>query len=122
VLAALEAAAWVTGGVILTGYTLDELWGVWQQSGEPKTGSKGGEGEGKRFSDKVKDQAREESGGACVFCGTNTTDRPGPNRSETDHAIPKSRQGNNSPDNAQNTCRTCNRGKGARTTGEFLGR
>ncbi|OAI26506.1 hypothetical protein A1356_11255 [Methylomonas koyamae] len=86
----------------------------------PKTGSAGGKGAGKPFSDKVKDQARAESKDTCVFCGTKTTKDPGPTRSEIDHAIPKSRGGNNTIDNAQNTCRTCNRQKGSKTTDEFL--
>jgi RHS repeat-associated protein len=87
---------------------------------KPKPGSVGGKGEGKPFSTKVKDQARAESKDTCVFCGTKTTRQPGPTRSEIDHSIPKSRNGNNSLDNAQNTCRTCNRQKGAKTSGEFL--
>ncbi|MFT7557887.1 MAG: 5-methylcytosine-specific restriction endonuclease McrA [Planctomycetota bacterium] len=41
------------------------------------------------------------------------------NSAEIDHAIPKSKGGNNSIDNAQNTCRTCNRSKGSKTTEEF---
>ncbi|MFC1352011.1 MAG: HNH endonuclease [gamma proteobacterium symbiont of Clathrolucina costata] len=63
---------------------------------------------------------REESRDTCVFCGKKTTREPGPNRSEIDHSIPKSRKGNNTIDNAQNTCRTCNRRKGSKTTTEFL--
>jgi RHS repeat-associated protein len=86
----------------------------------PKAGSAGGEGAKKAFSNKVKDQARKESNDTCVFCGTKTTREPGPTRSEIDHAIPKSRGGNNTIENAQNTCRTCNRSKGAKTTDEFL--
>ncbi|KAB7609820.1 hypothetical protein F9L33_15475 [Amylibacter sp. SFDW26] len=88
--------------------------------GGPKAGSSSGKGAGKRFSTKIKDQARAESGNRCVFCKTKTTNQAGPNRSEIDHSIPKSRGGNNSLDNAQNTCRTCNRAKSNKTTGEFL--
>lgn len=84
-----------------------------------KTGAAGGEGAGKAFSNKIKDQARAESNGSCVFCGTKTTLEPGPTRSEIDHAIPKSRGGNNTLENAQNTCRTCNREKSSKTTNEF---
>ncbi|TBU99001.1 RHS repeat-associated core domain-containing protein [Phytopseudomonas dryadis] len=87
---------------------------------EPKAGSTDGEGAKKAFSNKIKDQARAESRDTCVFCGTKTTLEPGPSRSEIDHAIPKSRGGNNTLENAQNTCRTCNRSKGPKTTGEFL--
>ncbi len=86
----------------------------------PKSGSSGGDGAGKGFSKKIKELAREESGDTCVFCGTKTSSDPSPERSEIDHAIPKSRGGNNTINNAQNTCRTCNRQKGAKTTEEFL--
>lgn len=86
----------------------------------PKIGSSGGNGAGKGFSNKIKAQARSESNGVCVFCGVKTNQVAGPTRSEIDHAIPKSRNGNNGIDNAQNTCRTCNRQKGPKTTEEFL--
>jgi len=46
--------------------------------------------------------------------------RGSPNCSEIDHAIPKSRGGNNSYNNGQNTCRSCNRQKGNKTTDEYL--
>jgi RHS repeat-associated protein len=85
-----------------------------------KVGSAGGKGAGKAFSEKVKNQARNESGDTCVLCGRKTTRKPGPSRSEIDHAIQKSRKGNNTIDNAQNACRTCNRRKGTQTTTEFL--
>lgn len=88
----------------------------------PKVGSAGGDGAKKAFSTKVKDQARKESNDTCVFCKTKTTREPGPTRSEIDHSIPKSRGGNNTLENAQNTCRTCNRQKGAKTSDEFLNR
>lgn len=87
---------------------------------EPKPGSVGGPGAGKRFPESVKDAERDQSGNKCVFCGEETTREPGPNQSNIDHAQPKSRGGNNTPDNAQNTCRTCNLDKGAKTTEEYL--
>jgi hypothetical protein len=87
---------------------------------EPKPGSAGGPSAGKRFPESVKDKEREQSGNRCVFCGEETTREPGPNQSNIDHAQPKSRGGNNTPDNAQNTCRTCNLDKGTRTTEEYL--
>ena len=83
----------------------------------PKEGSAGGPGAGKRFSDSTKDAARDDT---CVFCGQTTNREPGPSQSQIDHAIPKSRGGNNTIDNAQNTCRTCNLQKGALTTLEYL--
>jgi len=98
---------------------LSDVSGVAKTVG-PKAGSVGGDGAKKAFSTKVKDQARKESNDTCVFCGTKTTREPGPTRSEIDHSIPKSRGGNNTIENAQNTCRTCNRSKSAKTTEEFL--
>ena len=86
----------------------------------PKKGSKEGPGEGKPFSKKVKDQAEKEAKGKCVFCKKKTTRKSGKNQRNTDHAIPKSRKGNNSAENAQNTCRSCNQKKGTKTTEEYL--
>lgn len=87
---------------------------------KPKPGSKGGPGSGKRFSEKVKDQAERQARGRCVFCDKRTTREPGPTQRNTDHAIPRSRDGNNTLENAQNTCRTCNLRKGTKSTEEFL--
>lgn len=85
-------------------------------------GAAGGSGAGKRFTRAVKDTAKKIFGSRCVFCGRETTDKPGPSKLEIDHAVPKSRGGNNTLDNAQTTCRSCNRKKGASTTSEFLDR
>ncbi|HEX8438624.1 HNH endonuclease [Archangium sp.] len=85
-----------------------------------KTGVRGGPGSGKRFPEGVKAAAEQESGGRCVFCDRQTTREPGPDQRNTDHAVPKSRGGNNTLDNAQNTCRTCNLDKASKTTEEFL--
>ena len=87
---------------------------------KPKPGSAGGPGAGKAFSDKVKGEARAMSSNKCAFCGVKTTKKSGPRKSNIDHAIPKSRGGNNTINNAQNTCRTCNLQKSDRTTKEFL--
>lgn len=86
----------------------------------PKLGEAGGPGAGKRFSPSVMNAVRTESNDTCVFCGTQTERTPGPNQSNIDHAIPKSRNGNNTLNNAQNTCRTCNLEKGTQTTQEYL--
>jgi RHS repeat-associated protein len=93
-----------------------------QSVGGPKRGSSGGPGAGKNFSPSTKEEARAQSGNRCVFCGTDTARKPGPNQSNIDHADPKSRGGNNTLDNAQNTCRTCNLKKAVKTTLEFLNR
>jgi hypothetical protein len=87
---------------------------------EVKTGARGGPGSGKKFPETVKESAEQQAGGRCVFCGRQTTREPGPAQRNTDHAVPKSRGGNNTLDNAQNTCRTCNLDKGSKTTEEFL--
>jgi hypothetical protein len=86
----------------------------------PKPGSRGGPGAGKSFPQSVKDQARSESGNKCVFCGKSTTRESGPTQSNIDHSIPKSQGGNNTIQNAQNTCRTCNLQKGAQTSMQFI--
>jgi RHS repeat-associated protein len=86
----------------------------------PKGGSAGGPGAGKRFSQKTKDAERAASGNQCRYCGAQTSDKPGPNRSEGDHAVPKSKGGNNSPGNINNSCRTCNRKKGTKSVKDFL--
>ncbi|HXU29705.1 MAG TPA: RHS repeat-associated core domain-containing protein [Thermoanaerobaculia bacterium] len=88
----------------------------------PKEGSSGGPGAGKRFPESVKTQERADADNKCRLCGQETASEPGPTKSEIDHAHPKSRDGNNTLDNAQNTCRTCNRTKGASTTSEYLER
>jgi RHS repeat-associated protein len=91
-------------------------------AGGPKVGSAGGPGAGKRFAGGTQDAAEGHAGGKCVFCGRKTTRTPGGTQRNTDHAIPKSRAGNNTLDNAQNTCRDCNLDKGAQTTQEYLDR
>ncbi|MEQ1565992.1 MAG: HNH endonuclease [Myxococcota bacterium] len=67
------------------------------------------------------DTARTEAGGRCVFCGEGTTVEGGRLQGQTDHAIPKSLDGNNTIDNAQHACADCNVRKGTQTTEEFLG-
>jgi HNH endonuclease len=89
-------------------------------SAGPKQGSAGGPSAGKRFPEKGKNDAEAAAGGRCVFCGRETTRTRGPGQRNTDHAIPRSRGGDNSPENAQNTCRECNQRKGAKTTEEYL--
>jgi hypothetical protein len=44
---------------------------------------------------------------------------PGPNKFHREHVIPRSRGGNNGPDNYLPACRTCNLRKGARTPEEW---
>ena len=88
----------------------------------PKVGSQGGPGAGKNFPKATKDAERAASNNSCRFCGVPTTRsaKPNPTRSNIDHAVPKSRGGNNTRANAQNTCQDCNLKKGKKTTKEFL--
>jgi RHS repeat-associated protein len=90
-------------------------------AGGPKTGSEGGPGAGKAFSPKIKAEAKAEANGKCVFCGDKTdTGAPG-KKGNTDHARPKSRNGNNTLKNAQHTCENCNQVlKKTMTTQEYL--
>ncbi|AUX48099.1 uncharacterized protein SOCE26_096290 [Sorangium cellulosum] len=87
----------------------------------PKPGSAGGPGAGKPFPKKIKDQAESTADGKCVYCGRTTTRQPGPSQRHTDHAIPKSRGGNNSQENANNSCRDCNLEKSSKTAEEYAG-
>ena len=56
-----------------------------------KMGSSGGPGAENLFQKKTKAIVKAESGNTCVFCKKPTTNTPGPNQSNVDHAIPKSR-------------------------------
>jgi RHS repeat-associated protein len=82
-------------------------------------GSAGGPGAGKAFPRSFNKEQPE--GTPCVYCGEPTTQEPGPNQLNGDHVIPKSRGGNNSPENYAPSCRTCNLEKGARTPEEWGG-
>jgi hypothetical protein len=120
---AVAGAAGVVGGLAMAGGAVKNGVAVittpMERRATPKPGSQGGPGAGKPFSEATRDAARAESGNKCVFCGVTTTRRRGPRQSQTDHAIPKSRGGNNTVKNAQNTCRTCNLDKRATTTREY---
>jgi RHS repeat-associated protein len=73
-----------------------------------KTGSAGGPTAGKTFPQSVKDAARAENPTlTCVFCG-----RPGTG-TQVEHAIPRSRGGDATLENAQLACPWCNASKGA---------
>lgn len=90
--AAAEAAAWASeGGARLI-----------------KAGSAGGESAGKVFPQAVKNAAKAENPGTCVYCRMET-DSP-----QIDHAIPRVRGGNATAENAQTTCPHCNASKGSR--------
>lgn len=72
-----------------------------------KPGAADGETAGRFFPKSIKDSAREEDPtSTCVYCG-----RPEAG-SQIDHAIPRSRGGDATLDNAQLTCDWCNRSKG----------
>jgi RHS repeat-associated protein len=91
------------------------------EPGGPKSGSQGGPGSSKPFSEKVKAEAKSQADGKCVFCGEKTDTGPASNKGNTDHAIPKVKGGNNTIDNAQHTCAHCNQvEKKTNTTEEYL--
>ena len=136
-------AAGPAGLAFCGGFAIAAAWGVWHSydycvnglntspwiyseskedgdGGEPRIGESGGDGAGKDFSPRTKDKIRERDDNKCVFCGVDTTDESGPDKSEIDHAIPKADGGNNSENNGQNTCRTCNRQKGRKTTQQYI--
>jgi 5-methylcytosine-specific restriction endonuclease McrA len=85
-----------------------------------KKGSTGGPGAGKIFKPETPEQKAEKEGAKCRYCGVETTNEAGhPNSRERDHIDPKSRGGNNSSENEGQSCRTCNRSKGARNPDEW---
>jgi 5-methylcytosine-specific restriction endonuclease McrA len=85
-----------------------------------KRGSTGGPGSGKRFPAEPPEVKAEKEGVPCVYCGTPTTNRSGqPNSRERDHIDPRSRGGNNSPENERDSCRSCNRRKGSKNPDEW---
>jgi len=89
------------------------------QSGGAVEGSSGGPNAGKRFSDADR---REDAGKPCTYCKRETTEEPGhPNSRQTDHIYPRSRGGNDSPENRAPACAQCNQSKGARTPSEWRG-
>jgi RHS repeat-associated protein len=73
-----------------------------------KPGSSGGDTSGQRFPKSVRDEAlAEDPSQTCVYCG-----REGAG-TQLDHAIPRSRGGDATIDNAQWACPHCNPSKGA---------
>ena len=87
---------------------------------KPVEGSSGGPGAGKRPSEATKAEIRTRDNNRCVYCGRKTTRSAGPRQSNIDHSTPRSRNGNISKKNLQNTCRSCNQKKGPKTNREFL--
>ena len=98
----------------------DEVVSDREAGSDGKRGSTGGPGAGKRFNPETSEVKEAKEGVSCRYCGTPTTNEQGkPNSRERDHIDPKSRGGNNSPDNEGDSCRTCNRSKGARNPDEW---
>ncbi len=115
-----EFWVWVARGAWIAGKWIVKKVRVWVKP-KPRKGEYGGPGAKKPFKPKTKDKIRDRDKNKCVFCGKKTKKGGGSsNSSEIDHAFPKSRGGNNSCNNGQNTCRTCNRQKGNKTTDEYL--
>jgi len=131
--------AGVVAGGLLGGYQLgtalggearglelsDAVWNLTHSqsddgAGKPREGEAGGPGAGKDFSRGAKDRIRERDDNKCVFCEKETTREPGPDQSNIDHAQSKKNGGNNTDNNGQNTCRTCNLDKGAKNTSDYL--
>jgi 5-methylcytosine-specific restriction endonuclease McrA len=90
---------------------------------KPKPGKKSRSDVGQSFPSDIKQRAKKETNNRCVFCAVKTnTSSPLilSKQSSIDHAIPKSRGGANTLQNAQHTCYPCNAEKGALTTKEYL--
>ena len=78
-------------------------------------GSAGGSGAKLPFARSFKHQ--EPEGTPCAYCGQPTTRAPGPDKFHREHVIPRSRGGNNGPENYLPACRTCNLRKGPNLSG-----
>jgi hypothetical protein len=108
------------GAAIATGILVNEIVDLAEdfvrREGDPQ-GSAGGPGAGRPFSEGTRDAVRDASGNTCAYCSQETTrdPEPTPSRSHVDHVTPKAQGGNNTPENAVNTCQTCNLNKGNRT-------
>jgi hypothetical protein len=89
----------VRAGGARSGPLVVEFWRVAAEGATPliKAGTAGGETAGKAFPQSVKDAALAENPGTCVYCRMETS------TPRIDHAIPKSRGGNATLDNAQTT-------------------
>jgi hypothetical protein len=73
-----------------------------------KPGSAGGPTSGKQFPSSVRQDALGENPDTCVYCRIKTKSP------QVDHAIPRSKGGNATLDNAQTACEFCNKSKGNR--------
>jgi hypothetical protein len=69
----------------------------------------------------IKETVRVRDGNICVYCKkpTNTEKITNPEKSEIDHKDAFVKTKDNSIDNLQNTCRTCNRTKGTKSDSLF---
>ena len=95
---------------------------VTDSDGKPIKGSSGGPGAGRRFKPETPDEERANSGKPCTYCGKPTTEEPRTPGSRTDdHIDPRSRGGNNSPDNRDpNVCQSCNSSKGNQSLWDWI--
>jgi YD repeat-containing protein len=80
-----------------------------------RAGSQGGPGAGRPFSASDRSAVRAPDQ-RCAACGQMSP------QMQADHTIPRSRGGNNTPDNRDPLCPTCNQSKGANTPPEWLKR
>jgi len=72
---------------------------------------------GGKFSKKTKAESAERADNTCEYCGQETVPAkksekgvtPPGNEGQTDHIEPRSKGGDNSPENAAHACRDCNR-------------
>jgi 5-methylcytosine-specific restriction endonuclease McrA len=78
-----------------------------------KPGSAGGPGAGKKTTPKQREETLQQNGGKCVVPGCN---KPA---EHTDHAIPRSRNGDTTDANRQGMCAHHNCQKGAKTSDEY---
>ncbi len=80
-----------------------------------------GVGGPRRFSPTIRNNAYKDSPN-CAYCGTKLDPKPGkPNSYEADHYVPYSKGGQSTDSNCVPSCRSCNRSKGDKMPGEWMG-
>jgi RHS repeat-associated protein len=89
--------------------------------GAPVKTSSGGERAGKRFRPEPPGVRADAQGKPCVYCGKPTTNETGKENSrQRDHGTAKSRGGDGSSSNENNSCASCNNRKNARDVWEWV--
>jgi RHS repeat-associated protein len=89
--------------------------------GKPVKTSSGGPGAGKGFKPRTPESKASVEGKPCTYCGKPMTSKPGqPNSAQQDHGKARSKGGDNSSNNNNDSCAQCNQSKGAKDVWEWV--